>query len=217
MKFAFLLYPGIEPIDIAAIGVLSMGRRVMPSLEFFCVAETLDLCTFSNGLRVAPEFTFADCPEVDAIIVPGGPGWPAAGADGAIQGFLRSRRVDTLLISTCTGAMVLAGSGVLDGHIATTKCEVRPPEVSTLTILERDYPAVTVRKALVVDEGSVVSGGGVSLCIDTVLHVLATRIGLAETNEIVRLIEYGPAWQANKSRLPTLTHESRVCPTEESL
>ena len=59
MKFAFLMYRGVEPIDLAAIGVISMARRVVPELSCLSVAATLDLQTFSNGLRVAPDVTFA--------------------------------------------------------------------------------------------------------------------------------------------------------------
>ena len=62
MKFAFLMYHGVEPIDLAAIGVISMARRVMPELSYLTVAATHDLQIFSNGLRVAPDVTFAQCP-----------------------------------------------------------------------------------------------------------------------------------------------------------
>lgn len=203
MKFAFLLYEGVEPIDLAAIGVISMARRVMPALSYLTVAHDTGLQLFANGLRVAPDASFDDCPAVDAIIVPGGPGWPQASENAVIRSFLQRRSADAVLISVCTGAMILAAAGLLDGRTATTKCEVRPPEVSPLALLTRDHPGIDARKALVVDAGSVVTGGGVSLCIDAILHVLATRIGAEEAAEVARIIEYGHAWEANKARLPT--------------
>jgi len=204
MKFAFLLYEGVEPIDLAAIGVISMAKRVIPELSYLTVATDGALQRLSNGLRVAPDFTLDDCPDVDAIIVPGGPGWPDASEDIAIRSFLQRRSGSATLVSVCTGAMILATAGLLDGRVATTKCEVRAPEISPLAVLAREHPEVDARKALVVDSGAVITGGGVSLCIDAILHVLATRIGTDEAAEVARIIEYAHAWQANKARLPTL-------------
>ena len=204
MKFAFLLYEGVEPIDLAAIGVISMAKRVIPELSYLTVAADGGLQRLSNGLRVAPDFALADCPDVDAIIIPGGPGWPDASKDAAIRSFLQRRSGNATLVSVCTGAMILATAGLLDGRVATTKCEVRPPELSPLAVLAREHPEVDARKALIVDSGSIITGGGVSLCIDAILHVLATRIGADEAAEVARIIEYAHAWQANKARLPTL-------------
>ena len=135
MKFAFLMYHGVEPIDLAAIGVISMARRVMPELSYLTVAATHDLQIFSNGLRVAPDVTFAQCPVVDMIIVPGGPGWVQASEDAAMLDFLRVRSTATPVVSVCTGAMIMAAAGLLDGLSATTKCEVVAPEVSPLSLL----------------------------------------------------------------------------------
>ena len=201
MKFAFLMYHGVEPIDLAAIGVISMARRVMPELSCLTVAATLDLQIFSNGLRVAPDVTFAQCPVVDMIIVPGGPGWVQAAEDAAVLDFLRTRSPATPVVSVCTGAMIMAAAGLLDGLSATTKCEVVAPEVSPLRLLSERYPKIDPVHALLVDSGAVVTGGGVSLCIDTMLHVLATRVDADKTAEVIRILEYAGAARANRSRL----------------
>jgi transcriptional regulator GlxA family with amidase domain len=74
MRFAFLLYPGVEPIDLAALGVLSMARRVLPDLAFVTVAGEAGLVSLASGLRVAADHAYADCPPVDWLIGPGGPG-----------------------------------------------------------------------------------------------------------------------------------------------
>ncbi|HYF17588.1 MAG TPA: DJ-1/PfpI family protein [Ramlibacter sp.] len=204
MKFAFLLYPGVEPIDLAAVGVVSMARRVMPQLACCTVAATQAPSVLSNGLRVLPDHDFAGCPAVDAIIVPGGPGWPEAAADPQVLAFLRARASQSLLVSLCTGAMVLAAAGLLDGRTATTKREVTEAETAPLDLLASRHPAVRTRHALVVDAGPVVTGGGVSLCIDTMLHVLSTRVDAARTAEVARILEYSAAADANRARLPVI-------------
>jgi transcriptional regulator GlxA family with amidase domain len=204
MRFAFLLYPGVEPIDLAAIGVVSMARRVMPELSYCTVAASLAPSRFSNGLRVLPDHDYASCPAVDALIVPGGPGWAEAAQDAQLLAFLRERAPSTLLVSICTGAMLLAAAGLLQGRQATTKCEVTGSEVSPLSLLRRDHAGVDAVHALLVDSGSVITGGGVGLCIDTLLHVLRTRVNAERTEEAVRILEYGAAEKANRARLPVV-------------
>lgn len=205
MRFAFLLYPGVEPIDLAAIGVVSMARRVMPELSYCTVAASLEPSHFSNGLRVLPDYKFADCPTVDALIVPGGPGWSDASKDDEVLAFLRQRAPSTLVVSICTGAMLLAAAGMLEGRQATTKCEVTGSEASPLSLLRRDHPQVDAVHALLVDSGSIITGGGVGLCIDTLLYVLRTRVDDARTEEAARILEYGAAEKANRARLPLVT------------
>jgi transcriptional regulator GlxA family with amidase domain len=70
--------------------------------------------------------------------------------------------------------------------------------------LQSRYPKVRAVSALVVDTGTVITAGGVSLCIDAVLHLLSSRYGEAAAAEVARIIEYSHAHAANKQRLPIL-------------
>jgi transcriptional regulator GlxA family with amidase domain len=83
---------------------------------------------------------------------------------------------------------------------ATTKFEVVPPEPSPLDELRQRYPAVRSEAALVVDNGRVVTGGGVTLCIDAVLYLLEKRFGKQAVDEVARIMEYGAARAANSRR-----------------
>jgi transcriptional regulator GlxA family with amidase domain len=95
--------------------------------------------------------------------------------------------------------MILAASGVLDGGPATTKREVVPPETSPVEVMRKTYPAIDVREAMLVERpDSVVTGGGVTLCIDTTLHLLAATLGENVANETARIMEYSRAWRANR-------------------
>jgi len=102
--------------------------------------------------------------------------------------------------SVCTGGMILAASGVLDGIAATTKRAVAPPEVSPLVRMRRTYPQIDAQEAPIVDSGTVVTGGGVSLCIDTTLHIIQRMLGEAVASETARIIEYQRARKANMNR-----------------
>jgi transcriptional regulator GlxA family with amidase domain len=64
------------------------------------------------------------------------------------------------------------------------------------------YPQIDVREAMLVDRsGGVVTGGGVSLCIDTTLHLLSGMLGPQVAQETARIMEYQRAWQANRDGL----------------
>lgn len=204
MKFGIFIYEGCEPIDLATFGVLSMARRVAPQIEILTLAPQAGIVNFSNGLKVIADHSLAEAPLCDVIVVTGGPGWQRQAADPGVQAFFRARGADTQLASVCTGGMILAAAGVLDGKQATTKCEVVEPEISPLSILRNHYPEIRVEHASVVDAGTVVTGGGVSLCIDVMLHLLKTRIGPEVAAETARILEYTRAWEANRQGLPPI-------------
>jgi transcriptional regulator GlxA family with amidase domain len=200
MHMTFLLYEGIEPVDLAAIGVISMARRVIPGLSYETVSFDREPVLLANGLEVVPGKRFDEVSKVDVLLVPGGPGWRAAANDARVLAFVRRVAPDALVCSVCTGAMILAQAGVLDGLRATTKFEVVPPEASPLDELWQRYPAIRSEPALVVDNGRVVTGGGVTLCIDAVLYLLEKRFGKQAAHEVARIMEYGAARAANAQR-----------------
>ncbi len=204
MKFGLLLYPGIEPIDLATLGVLSMAKRVVPQIEYVTVGARAESVPMSSGLRVMADVAFADAPELDVIIVPGGPGWVTACDDRKILDYLSQTANQSVIVSVCTGAMILAAAGLLNGKTATTKVEVVPPEDAPLDVLKKQYTSVKTRRALIVDEGPIVTGGGVTLCIDTILYVIEREFGANKADEVARIMEYQAARQANTARLATI-------------
>lgn len=202
MKFGVFIYDGVEPIDLATFGVLSMARRIRPDIEIITLAPAAGPVKFSNGLVVLAEYALADAPKLDVLIVTGGPGWMEESKRPATLAALRARALDTLMVSVCTGGMILAASGVLDGRRATTKREVVPPEVPPIGRMRELYPAIDVKEASLVDEGRVVTGGGVSLCIDAMLHLLKRLYGADVAEETARILEYDRAWAANLAQFP---------------
>ena len=109
------------------------------------------------------------------------------------------------MAGVCTGAMILAASGLLNGSKATTKREIAGAEVPPVNLMRDRYPQIDVQDAAsLVDCGSVVTGGGVTLGIDATLHLLARLLGQDVANETARIMEYSRAWRANRDALPVI-------------
>jgi transcriptional regulator GlxA family with amidase domain len=202
MLFGVLIYEGTEAIDLATFGVLSMARRIRPEIELCTIAPRGGVTMLANGLRVIADYDLQTAPHLDVLIVTGGPGWPEQARSPEMLEFLRRRAARIPVVSVCTGGMILAASGLLDHKTATTKRAVIAPELSPLQELRNQHPNVTVREASLVDEGDIVTGGGVSLCIDTMLHLLKKSFGAEVAAETARIIEYQRAWAANLEQFP---------------
>jgi transcriptional regulator GlxA family with amidase domain len=199
VSFAVLAYDGIEPIDIGATyGVLSMAKRIAPTLSFFVISKAGGEIEMANGLRLIADYSFEGCPAADILIVLGGPGWEQASKDASTLEFIhRFSQRGAITAAVCTGSMILAAAGLLDGKSATTKREVLPSEIRPLTLLGERYPKIDAIEARLVDAGSVLTGGGVSLGIDMTLHLLSRFVGPELADETARILEYRIAWQAN--------------------
>ena len=206
MQFGIFIYDGVEPIDLATFGVLSMARRIAPEIEICTIAPQAGPVALANGLKVTADFGIHDAPSCDLVIVTGGPGWVEQAEAPATLDYIRRVRAAGRIASVCTGAMILAASGILDGGPATTKREVVPPETSPLEVMRANHPEIEVRAAMLVDRGGLVTGGGVTLCIDTTLHLLADMLGQHTADETARIMEYQRAWRANREAFaPVLT------------
>lgn len=199
-RFSLLAYDGIEPIDIGATyGVLSMAKRIVPDLSFHVVSKAGGEVVMANGLRLLADHGFDDAPAADILIVLGGPGWPQAAEDRALLDHIRDfHAVGGTVAAVCTGGMILAATGLLDGRRATTKREIVAGEARPLDLLAKRHGAVEVVEARLVDDGDLLTGGGVSLGMDMTLHLLARECGTEAADETARILEYATAWEANK-------------------
>jgi transcriptional regulator GlxA family with amidase domain len=205
MRFAVFIYDGVEPVDLATYGVLSMARRIAPAIAVFTVAPRPGVVALASGLRVLADYGVSDCPAADALIVTGGPGWVAQCASRETLDFIRAYGTGKVVAGVCTGGMILAAAGVLDGRKATTKREIAGAEVPPVRLMRERHPSIhVVEDASVVDCGAVLTGGGVTLGIDTTLHLLARLMGDEVADETARIMEYTRAWRANREALPVV-------------
>lgn len=203
MKFGIFLFDGVEPIDIATIGVLSMAKRLTDQIEWVTLAPKAGIVNLANGLKVVADYGYEDAPKVDVLVITGGATWPQMSADPATLDFLRRcLSVDTTVSAVCTGSMILAASGALDGKQATTRCRGVPGENLPVKRMAENFPAIEVLDGMMlVDQGKVITGGGVCLCIDMMLHLIERHLGSKLAHDLAHMLEYDRAWAANKAAL----------------
>jgi transcriptional regulator GlxA family with amidase domain len=186
MRIAFPIFPGAEELDLAgpwealALAREHGGREA----ELFTAAVTREPLRLRGGLRVVPDYAFSSEPAPDLIVVPGGPGTRDESASRPVVAWLAARRETPLVASVCTGALLLGQAGLLDGHRATTHHR-------WLELLRERHPEVEVVEGeRVVDDGSIVTGGGVSAGIDVGLHLVARLYDEELSDEVASAMEY---------------------------
>ena len=91
MLFGIFIYDGVEPIDLATFGVLSMARRIAPHIRICTIAPKSGIVRLSNGLDVIAQFGIEDAPVCDIVIVTGGPGWEDQSRSPATLAYIRRR------------------------------------------------------------------------------------------------------------------------------
>src|ERR1700744_3124835 len=139
MKFGIFIYDGVEPIDLATFGVLSMARRIAPEISIVTIAPRAGLVALANGLKAVADYGIDSAPACDIVIVTGGPGWVAQAKSEPTLDYIRRVHASSRIASVCTGGMILAASGVLDGAPATTKREAVAPETSPIEVMRAIY------------------------------------------------------------------------------
>jgi putative intracellular protease/amidase len=114
----------LEIVDFAApYGVFSVARRLDPELDAFFVAESLRPIQAQAGFTIMPNYAFADGPDMDAFLIPGGFGTRQELNNGRLHAFIGALPDKTLLVSVCTGSWIYGRMGLLDGRMATNRKE----------------------------------------------------------------------------------------------
>ena len=191
IRFIIHVYADVEPIDVGAtFGVLSMARRIDPGIEMALVAREAGNVRLANGLEIVAPHSLDDCPAGDVLMILGGAAWPEQSKDERTLAFIRSFGARGLVASVCTGALIVAGAGLLDGKTATTRRHAPRGVDTPLALMETLYPKVRGTEARYIDSGPVVTGGGVVLAVDTTLHLIGRFRGHGIAAETARIIEY---------------------------
>ncbi|MFN8353904.1 MAG: DJ-1/PfpI family protein [Spirosomataceae bacterium] len=183
MKIGLLLFPNFTQLDLT--GPYEVFSRA-PEAQVYLIAKNREPVCSEKTLSILPTATFADCPLLDILCVPGGPGVGDVMTDPETLAFLQVQAAQARYVtSVCTGALILAAAGLLDGYKATTHW-------LSLELL-RMFPAVEVLEQRVVQDRNRFTGGGVTAGIDFGLSVVAAIYGDEVAQRIQLSIEYDPA------------------------
>ena len=182
MQIAILLYDRFTALD--AIGPYEVLSRLPGAELSFVAAEPGPITTDTRILTIAVERSLEDVPSPDVLLIPGGPGEDVLRDDRVLDWVRKAHETSTWTTSVCTGSLVLARAGVLDGKRATSHW-------LALARL-RELGAEPVEGERIVEDGKIVTAAGVSAGIDMALH-LAGRIAGEEVAQTIQLyIEYDP-------------------------
>jgi transcriptional regulator GlxA family with amidase domain len=184
LRIAVALFDGAEELDWAGPWEVFgyWATRWPEEVQVFTIAETLDPVRCARGLRVVPDRSWSPTPIMDVLVYPGGRTRAEMQNTCVLERLRALSQGGTLLASVCTGAVVFAAAGVLQGKAATTHAGAVDDLAS--------FGGIRVSSARFVDAGDVVTSAGVSAGIDMSLHLAARLHSPRRAEAIRRAIEY---------------------------
>lgn len=213
---AFVVSQGTVMIDLAGpwevfnnVMIMSRGSSMEDQMPFqtYTVAESMQPVTL-GGIKIIPDYTFANAPAPKIVVIPA-----QNGQTGAMLNWIRKvSKTTDVTMSVCTGAFVLASTGLLAGKPATT-------HHSAYKSLAVQYPDITVKRgARFVESGNIATAGGLTSGIDLALRVVERYFGRKAAEDTAYQLEYqgtgwtDPASNATYLQAATGSDEHPLCP-----
>ena len=182
LQIGMLLFPKVTQLDLT--GPVQVFSSV-PGAKLHLIWKRIEPVASDSVLALTPTITFADCPQLDVICVPGGVGTDDMVNDEEMLDFLRRQAPGAKYItSVCTGSLVLGAAGLLRGFRAATHW-------SAMDYLEK-FGAVPTKTRVCVDRNRI-TGGGVTAGIDFALTLVALLVDRTTAQAIQLRLEYNPA------------------------
>lgn len=181
MQIGILLFPNVTQLD--ATGPAQVLCRA-PGATLHMIWKTLDPVKTDAGFSIMPTTTFADCPPLDVICIPGGMGQIDLMDDAETLAFVARQGAQAKYVtSVCTGSLVLGAAGLLKGY--KSACHWSAREMLSA------FGAIPVADRVVRDRNRL-SGGGVTAGIDFGLTLLAELAGPDVAKTVQLVLEYDP-------------------------
>lgn len=182
LRFGLLCFPGVQQLDLTGpYEVFASAKGATVHL----VWKDLQPVRSATGLMLTPDTVLAEAPDFDVLCIPGGSGVNALLTDETVLAFIRDKAAKARFVtSVCTGSLVLGKAGLLSGKRAATHWNAMDflPAFGAIPVSER-----------VVQDGSIITAGGVTSGIDFGLAVVAELLGREEAETIQLCLEYAPA------------------------
>jgi cyclohexyl-isocyanide hydratase len=187
MKVGIPLYPGFDSLDVLG----PFQTFTFAGMDRYLVAASPCLVTSFEGVSIQPRVTFDNCPQLDVLFVPGGSdpvqvlleGHP--GQNPLLDFLIKQATGAKLVCSVCTGALLLAGAGLLDGHIVTTHWAYKD--------VLRLFPCQVVDDyRRYVQSGNRITGGGIASGLDEALYHVSLLYGVGVARQGQLSMQYHP-------------------------
>jgi transcriptional regulator GlxA family with amidase domain len=187
-RVCIVIFDQVEVLDFCGpfeVFSVTGGRQGLTPFEVCTASEDGQRITARGGLSVNPTYSFANCPRADILLMPGGIGTRREMNNPEMLDWVKRMAADAeLILSVCSGALVLAKAELLNGLSATTHhCAL-----DELRAIDPDI-AVDGEKRFI-DNGRVIVSAGISAGIDMSLHVVARLLGEEQALETARYMEY---------------------------
>jgi cyclohexyl-isocyanide hydratase len=210
LQIGLVIFPKVTQLDLT--GPVQVFSSV-PGAKVHLVWKRIEPVPSDSVLTLTPTITFADCPQLDVVCVPGGAGTDDMVNDDEMLDFLRSQaKAAKYITSVCTGSLVLGAAGLLTGYRATTHW-------IAMDMLAQ-FGATPAKTRVCVDRNRI-TGGGVTAGIDFALTLVSLMID-RQTAEMIQLrLEYNPAPPFNSGSPDTAPPEilalikERIAPSRE--
>jgi transcriptional regulator GlxA family with amidase domain len=185
---AILVFDDVEILDFAGpfeVFAVTDELRAHDEFHVFTVSELRATIRARNGLKIVPDFTLENCPPAHVLVIPGGQGTRSLLNRQLLLEWVRKQaRGAEVVMSVCTGALVLGRAGLLDGLRATTHFQC-------FDLLRQHAPAaVLAPEERFTDNGKICTSAGISAGIDLSLHVVGRLLGQEAADTTARYMEY---------------------------
>ena len=209
---AFLISEGAQVIDFTGPwevfqDVMVPGRTDRP-FRLYTVSESTSPIRTSGGMKIVPEYTFETAPPPKVIVIPA----QSPPSEATLAWIRKSAKTGDVIMSVCTGAFVLAKTGLLSGKAATTYH-------GAFVRFSTQFPDIELKRgARYVEEGNLATAGGLSSGIDLALRVVERYFGREVAQQTAYDLEYqGQGWMNSDSNqvyaaMPVSTAEHPRCP-----
>ncbi|CDQ40545.1 MULTISPECIES: DJ-1/PfpI family protein [Virgibacillus] len=188
-RVGIFLFDDVEVLDFAGpfevFSVTTLEHDVKPFIVE-TVSEKGNLVYARNGLKIQPDYSFDYIPQFDILIIPGGLGAREREIHNeiVIKWIVNQMQKVQLMTSVCTGALLLAKAGLLQGKKCTTHW-------ASLDRLEKEFPEVEVQQGVkFVDEGDLITSGGISAGINMSFHIVKRLLGSKIAQSTANRMEY---------------------------
>lgn len=187
-RVGIFLFNDVEVLDFAGpFEVFSVTEAdEEKTFTVYTVSQNGEMITARNGLKVKPDYSIEDLPPVDILLIPGGKGVRENEVkNDIIINWVRQQMKEVkLMTSVCTGALLLAKAGLLEGVKATTHW-------ASIQTFKKDFPNVEViENVKFVDEGHIITSAGISAGINMSFHIVKNLLGVEIAEETAKSMEY---------------------------